>query len=100
MQDVTTETFDQEVIQNDDPVIVLWGSKSNPLANRFALILHKNPPKNTKIVRIEIDDNPELVMQYSIRFSPLLMLFMDGLVFVESRNFESFLENIKEWIAL
>ena len=64
--DVTTSTFEQEVIQSDKPVIVdFWAEWCGPC--------HAVSP-----VLDRIDDEQQLAMRYGIASIPTIVLFKDG----------------------
>ena len=80
---VTDGNFDSEVLQSQTPVLVdYWAEWCGPckmigpmvdeLANTYA--------GKVKVVKINIDHNPQTPRQYAVRGIPTLMLFKDGTV--------------------
>ena len=77
----TDQTFDQEVLQADKPVLVdYWAEWCGP-CKMIAPILEEiagDYGDRLKIVKLNIDENPETPPKYGIRGIPTLMLFKDG----------------------
>jgi len=79
--DVTTSTFEQEVIQSDKPVIVdFWAEwcgpchAVSPVLDRIA----EERKDDIKLVKVNIDDEQQLAMRYGIASIPTIVLFKDG----------------------
>ena len=83
MISLTTDNFDSEVLQSDIPVVVLWGMPMNVNSNLIAIAFKKLRLPNVKFSRVDIDAEPELVMRFTIRDVPLLVLFVDGLAIAQ-----------------
>ena len=73
--------FDSEVIQSALPVIVdftaVWCSPCkmlDPVVKQIADELKGR----VKVVKLDVDDNPNLTMQYGVMGVPTLMLFVNG----------------------
>jgi thioredoxin 1 len=73
--------FDSEVIQSALPVIVdftaVWCSPCkmlDPVVKQIADEL----TGRVKVVKLDVDDNPNLTMQYGVMGVPTLMLFVNG----------------------
>ncbi len=79
----TDQGFDQEVLQADRPVLVdYWAEWCGP-CKMIAPILEEiagDYGDRLKIVKLNIDENPETPPKYGIRGIPTLMLFKDGQV--------------------
>jgi thioredoxin 1 len=73
--------FDLEVIQSPLPVMVdftaVWCSPCkmlDPVVNQLA----DEWKGKVKVVKLDVDDNPNVTMQYGIMGVPTLMLFVNG----------------------
>jgi thioredoxin 1 len=79
--DVTTTTFEQEVIQSDKPVIVdFWAEWCGP-CHAVSPVLERIAEERKdelKLVKVNIDDEQQLAMRYGIASIPTIVLFKDG----------------------
>jgi len=78
---VTDETFDQEVLQADLPVLVdFWADwcmpcrKVSPLLEEIA----GEMPDKLRVVKMNADENPATVRAYRIMSLPTLTIFKGG----------------------
>ena len=80
-QAVTTETFEQEVLTSDTPVLVdFWAEWCQP-CHMVAPILEKIADERQgelKLVKINIDEQPAIAQRYGIASIPTMVLFKDG----------------------
>ncbi len=81
MNPVTTATFPADVLEHDGPVLVdFWAPWCGPcksLAPALTEIAEENSDKIT-VVKVDIDDNPEIAGDYRIMSVPTMILFVDG----------------------
>ena len=77
---VTDDAFDAEVLKSDTPVLVdfwaEWCSPCKQLMPTVEAVAAKTP--NVKVVKVNIDENPETPTTYGVRGIPTLMLFKGG----------------------
>ncbi len=78
---VTDDSFDQDVLQSDVPVLVdYWAEWCGP-CKMIAPILEEVVGEyagKLKIAKLNIDDNPNTPPRFGIRGIPTLILFKDG----------------------
>ena len=78
---VTTDTFDQEVLQSDKPVIVdFWAEWCGP-CHAVAPVLDKIAEERgdeLKLVKINVDENQDLMIKYGVQSIPTIILFKEG----------------------
>ena len=78
---VTDESFEQDVLQSSDPVLVdYWADWCGP-CKMIAPVLEEIAEEyagKLKIAKLNIDDNTATPPKYGIRGIPTLMLFKDG----------------------
>ena len=80
---VTDDTFPAEVLRAKQPVLVdYWAEWCGP-CRAIAPLLDQVATEyadRLKVVKLNIDDNPQSAAQYGIRSIPTLMLFKNGQV--------------------
>ena len=79
--EITDDTFEGMVIASDTPVVVdFWAEWCGP-CKMIAPILEELAEENTdtfKVGKVNVDDNRESAMKYSVRSIPTLLVFKDG----------------------
>jgi thioredoxin 1 len=79
--DVTTESFDQEVLQSDKPVIVdFWAEWCGP-CHAVSPVLDRiadERAEELKLVKVNIDEQPAIAQRYGVASIPTIILFKDG----------------------
>ncbi|SVC07830.1 uncharacterized protein METZ01_LOCUS260684 [marine metagenome] len=79
----TDETFDQDVIQSDQPVLLdFWAEWCGPCKMIGPILgeLSEEYADKVKIVKLNVDENNNTAIQYAVRSIPTLILFKDGQV--------------------
>jgi thioredoxin 1 len=79
--EVTTSTFDEEVLQSEKPVLVdFWAEWCGP-CHAVAPVLDRivaEREDELKLVKVNIDQEHELQQRYGVASIPTLILFRDG----------------------
>jgi thioredoxin 1 len=78
---VTETTFEQEVLQSEKPVIVdFWAEWCGP-CHAVAPILDRiveEHGEDLRLVKVNIDEEPEIAARYGIASIPTMILFKNG----------------------
>ena len=80
---VTDDSFDQEVLSANGPVLVdYWAEWCGPCKMIGPIIeeIAEEYGDKLKVTKLDIDNNNKTPMQYRIRGIPTLMIFRDGKV--------------------
>jgi thioredoxin 1 len=80
---ISDESFEEEVLQSDRPVLIdYWAEWCGP-CKMIAPVLEEIATEfsdRLKVVKLNIDDNPQTPPKYGIRGIPTLMVFKNGQV--------------------
>lgn len=77
----TDKDFENDVLKSGTPVLVdFWAEWCGPCRQMSPILdeLSKDMGKKVKVVKVNIDQNPETPTQYGVRGIPTFVLFKDG----------------------
>jgi thioredoxin len=81
VENVTSETFEQDVLQSEKPVVVdFWAEWCGP-CHAVAPVLEKIADERKdelKVVKLNIDEAQDIAQRYGIVSIPTIVLFKDG----------------------
>ncbi len=77
---VTEESFDKQVLESEQPVLVdFWAEWCGP-CHAIAPVLDQIAEERSdlKVVKLNIDEQPAIAQRYGVMSIPTLILFKDG----------------------
>ena len=78
---VTKQSFEQEVLQSETPVLVdFWAEWCGPCHAVEPVLDRIVDERNgdLKLVKVNIDEEQELAMRYGVQSIPMMILFKEG----------------------
>jgi thioredoxin 1 len=79
--DATTDSFKSEVLESEKPVIVdFWAEWCGPCRNVAPILdeIASEYSEQLKVVKVNVDLEPQLAMDYQVTGIPLLGIFQNG----------------------
>ena len=80
-KNITDEGFETDVLKNEKPVLVdFWAEWCGPCKQIGPILeeISEEKKETIKILKLNIDENPETPQKYGVRGIPTLMMFRDG----------------------
>ena len=77
--DVTDATFENEVLQAAEPVLVdFWAEWCGPCHAVSPVLERIAEERQLKLVKVNIDENQQLAVRYGVQSIPNMILFENG----------------------
>ena len=83
LNEFTTENFEQEVLKSNIPVLIdFWAVWCGPckIIAPYVEQIAKDYDGKLKVGKLNVDEQPQIAMNYGIRSIPTLLIFKNGKV--------------------
>ena len=98
---VSDKTFEQEVLKSTEPVLVdffaEWCGPCKAMAPALDQVAKEMEGK-LKVVKLDVDQNPNVTGKYGIRAMPTLILFKNGQVTAQHTGALVQKKKLEDWI--
>ncbi len=98
---VSDKTFDAEVLKSTEPVLVdffaEWCGPCKAMAPALDQVAAEMKGK-LKVVKVDVDQNPEITMKYRIQAMPTLMIFKNGQVAAQNVGALVQKKKLEDWV--
>jgi thioredoxin 1 len=98
---VSDATFEKEVLQSKEPVFVdffaEWCGPCKAMAPALEQVAAEMHGK-IKVVKLDVDENPDTTQKYRIQAMPTLMIFKDGQVAAQRVGALVQKKQLQDWI--
>jgi len=98
---VTDATFEKEVLKSTEPVVVdffaEWCGPCKAMAPALDAV-SKEMAGKVKVVKLDVDQNPQVTQRYGIQAMPTLMIFKDGVKAAEQVGALVQKKRLEDWI--
>ncbi len=98
---VSDKTFEDEVLKSAEPVVVdffaEWCGPCKAMAPALEQVATEMKGK-IKVVKLDVDRNPNVTMKYGIRAMPTLMIFKGGKVAAQHTGALVQKKRLEDWI--
>tara|TARA_B100000579_G_C22094733_1_gene516177 strand:- start:2 stop:325 length:324 start_codon:yes stop_codon:yes gene_type:complete len=81
IKNLSLDNFDKEISSSNIPVLVdFWAEWCGPCKSLGPILeeISKDLKDKLQVVKVNLDENQDLAMKYSIRSIPTLLLFKEG----------------------
>ena len=99
---VSDATFEKEVLQSKEPVFVdffaEWCGPCKAMAPALEQVAAEMHGK-IKVVKLDVDQNPDTTQKYRIQAMPTLMIFKDGQVAAQRVGALVQKKQLQDWIT-
>ncbi len=100
-QNVTDKTFAAEVLQSSEPVLVdffaEWCGPCKAMAPALEQVAAEMKGK-LKVVKVDVDQNPQITNEYRIQAMPTLMIFKNGKVAAQNVGALVQKKKLEDWV--
>ena len=98
---VSDQTFEDEVLKSAEPVVVdffaEWCGPCKAMAPALDQVAQEMKGK-VKVVKLDVDQNPQVTSRYGIRAMPTLMIFKGGEVAASHTGALVQKKRLEDWI--
>ena len=98
---VSDNTFEQEVLKSTEPVLVdffaEWCGPCKAMAPALEQVAKEMQGK-VKVVKLDVDQNPQITQRYRIQAMPTLLVFKDGKVAAQQVGALVQKRKLEDWI--
>lgn len=76
--EISDLTFDQDIVSHEAVLVDFWAKWCGPCKKMAPILDEIDSETNIKVLKLNVDENPKKMEEYSVHSIPTMVLFING----------------------